>query len=397
MSWELVRLEQICDINMGKTPSRDKPEYWGGNNTWVAISDLKGDTFISKTKEGITDLALKESGIKPVQKGTLLYSFKLSIGKVAITEKLLYTNEAIVALPIKDKQRVNLKYLYYAIQQVNLTGIGDKAVKGVTLNKEKLKQLPIPIPPLTIQKHIVDTLDKADALRRKDQLLLQKYDELAQSIFYDMFGDPVKNEKGWGVTNIRSIANRISDGPFGSNLKTEHYSDHGIRVIRLKNIGINTFDDEDSAFISIEHYESVLKKYTCYPGDILIGTLGEPNLRACMFPDHIDKAVNKADCIMLRINKAACNQLYISYLLNNTSFVESVANKLHGQTRTRISMSQVADLIIPIPPKSLQDKFSNIVRLIIKQQKCFDLSASYSNNLFQTLSQKAFSNEWHYE
>ena len=116
-----------------------------------------------------------------------------------------------------------------------------------------------------------------------------------------------------------------------------------------------------------------------------------------MFPDHIDKAVNKADCIMLRINKAACNQLYISYLLNNTSFVESVANKLHGQTRTRISMSQVADLIIPIPPKSLQDKFSNIVRLIIKQQKCFDLSASYSNNLFQTLIQKAFSNEWHYE
>ena len=131
MKWETVKLAAICEINMGKTPSRNEVNYWGGKNSWVAISDLKSDIYISKTKECITDLALKESGIKPVAKGTLLYSFKLSIGKVAITGKEIYTNEAIVALPIKDIKKVDLKYLYYAIQQVDLAGIGDKAVKGV--------------------------------------------------------------------------------------------------------------------------------------------------------------------------------------------------------------------------------------------------------------------------
>ena len=77
MSWEMVRLDDICEINMGKTPSRSEPKYWDGNFPWVSIADLKGDYFISKTKEGITEFAIKNSGVKIVPKNTLLYSLFL--------------------------------------------------------------------------------------------------------------------------------------------------------------------------------------------------------------------------------------------------------------------------------------------------------------------------------
>jgi type I restriction enzyme S subunit len=172
MSWEKVRLEDICEINMGKTPSRSNATYWNGDLPWVSIADLKGDIFIRKTKECITKKSVVESGIKVVPENTLLYSFKLSIGKVAITASEIYTNEAIVALPIKNKEILDLKYLYWAVQMIELEGIGDKAVMGLTLNKEKLKNLVIPLPPLPIQKRIAEILDAADALRRKDQELL---------------------------------------------------------------------------------------------------------------------------------------------------------------------------------------------------------------------------------
>jgi type I restriction enzyme S subunit len=293
-----------------------------------------------------------------------------------------------------DIKIINSRYLFHFLDTY-LETLREQSIGGVIkyIKLENLTDALIPLPPLATQKRIAEILDAADALRRKDQELLNKYDELAQAIFIDMFGDPVKNEKGWEMKTIRDIGLKISDGPFGSNLKTQHYSKEGVRVIRLKNIGINSFNDEDSAYINIHHYENVLKKHTCIPGDILIGTLGEPNLRACILPSNIEKAVNKADCVMLRINPKICNQNYVAYLLNISSFVNSVANKLHGQTRTRISMGQVANLLIIIPPKSLQDKFSDFISNLKLQNDQRNIQSVSVSTLFNSLIQKAFKGE----
>ena len=84
-----IRLEDAFILQMGKTPARERPEYWNGNHKWVSIADLgKAGKFISETKEGLTDAGVSESGIKPVPKGTLMMSFKLSIGKVSIVEEI---------------------------------------------------------------------------------------------------------------------------------------------------------------------------------------------------------------------------------------------------------------------------------------------------------------------
>lgn len=391
-TYHAVDLSEIADISIGKTPSRSNSSYWGNGMSWVSIADLKNVKEISNTKEQITQTAIQETRIKVVPKGTILFSFKLSIGKVAFTGKDIYTNEAIAAILVKDKSKIDNQFLYYVLKEFDFTGTGDKAVMGLTLNQKKLKVLQIPLPPLETQKKIAAILDKADALRQNDKQILKKYDQLTQSIFLDMFGDPVINPKGWEVLNIRKSSLIMRDGPFGSNLKTEHYRPFGVRVIRLKNIGINKFIDLDEAFVSEEHYETI-SKHTCLPGDVLVATLGDPNVRACKFPKEIDKAINKADCVQIRPNPEVIIDEYLVHLLNLPATLHWVANLLHGQTRTRVSMGQLSTLNIPIPPINLQNQFGTIVEQIEKQKQLTQQSLQKSEELFQSLLQRAFRGE----
>lgn len=108
---------------------------------------MNNKKFISSTKEQITPAALNECRCKLVEQGTILFSFKLSIGKVCITDTPIYTNEAIAALPIKDKKRIDKWYLYHTLKSLKINHLGERAVKGIILNKEKLKKLEIPTPP----------------------------------------------------------------------------------------------------------------------------------------------------------------------------------------------------------------------------------------------------------
>ena len=194
MSWKTSKLSELCDIDIGKTPSRSNFDYWNGNLQWVSISDMKGK-FIKHTKECITEKGAKETNCKIVPANTLLMSFKLSIGKLAFTTEPIYTNEAIAALKVKDCNVISNNYLYYALQMMDLTKGSEKAVKGLTLNKAKLNELKITYPSIDQQQKIVDILDKADEIRTKKRLANDKLDEFLKSTFISMFGDPVSNHK----------------------------------------------------------------------------------------------------------------------------------------------------------------------------------------------------------
>lgn len=143
--WEIKKLGEVFNLQMGKTPSRDNNEYWGGTNTWVAISDLQGK-YIGTSKEHITDKALADSKIKKVKAGTVIMSFKLSVGRAAITTEDLYTNEAIMAFNLNDAYKLKPDYIYYYLKGYKWEG-ANKAVMGITLNKATISQNNIAIPP----------------------------------------------------------------------------------------------------------------------------------------------------------------------------------------------------------------------------------------------------------
>ena len=254
------------------------------------------------------------------------------------------------------------------------------------LNVKRFVGLLIPRPPLAEQRLIASHLDKVTNLisLRKQQLV--KLDELVKSRFVEMFGDTFSNPKQWSSKTFQEAGNRLSDGPFGSNLKSSHYSDSGVRVIRLGNIGVGKFIDDDRAFIPYDHYEK-LKKYTCRAGEIVIGTLGDPNLRACLVPPSIEIAVNKSDCVHYLPRKDLLDEQYVCWFLNAPGTLRLAASMIHGQTRSRVSSGQIAKMPIRIPPLVLQREFATFVakvdKLKVKVQKSLEELETLKKALMQ--------------
>jgi type I restriction enzyme S subunit len=233
-------------------------------------------------------------------------------------------------------------------------------------------------------------LEKADRIRRTRRHALELSDAFLPSSFLEIFGDPRQNPNNWPYDHLHRLCVKFSDGPFGSNLKTEHYRPSGIRVIRLQNIGKGDFLDEDKAFISEVHFAS-LRKYECKPGDVLIGTLGDPNLRACIQPSSISVALNKADCVQARPNPDKSTPEFICWLINCPSTLQLSPGMVHGQTRERVSMGQLAKLPVPVPPVQLQQEFSRLAEGYERMRSVQREALRQAEHLFQTLLHQAFS------
>ncbi|OHA92342.1 MAG: hypothetical protein A3J09_02620 [Candidatus Zambryskibacteria bacterium RIFCSPLOWO2_02_FULL_51_21] len=163
---DFVKLGEVCDIVIGGTPSRKDLSLYGGKNLWVKIRDMNRQMYISNTEEKITDKGVKESNVKLLPIDTLLFSFKLTIGKVAITAKELYTNEAIAGIVPKDN-RVLTKYLYYLLPRLDYSTYSQRATKGKTLNKDIMRIVEIPLPSVEIQKKIIKELDAKESEKEK--------------------------------------------------------------------------------------------------------------------------------------------------------------------------------------------------------------------------------------
>ncbi|AZD85465.1 Type I restriction-modification system, specificity subunit S [Pseudomonas chlororaphis subsp. aureofaciens] len=155
-AWGVKRLGSICDISMGRTPSRLNSVFWGAGYVWLSISDLKSKV-VSSSKEEITPLAA--AAMRPVRKGTLLMSFKLSIGRLCFAGCDLFTNEAICSF---NNPRANTDFLYYVLGRTDFSLYGKQAVKGYTLNKESLMGVEVPYPSLDEQTAIASVLSAMD-------------------------------------------------------------------------------------------------------------------------------------------------------------------------------------------------------------------------------------------
>lgn len=312
-------------------------------------------------------------------------------GTINVCEPNSYVTGNAMALDNLNESRVYLRFLVFALRHCNLA----KAITGTAqpqITRESLTAIKIPLPPLNEQRRIADVLDRAEELLTKRRAALDLLDKLTQAIFLDMFGDPALNPKGWPKRTVGELSSKFSDGPFGSNLKSEHYTETGVRVIRLQNIGVGEFVDADKAYVSEAHFAQ-LGKHECLPGDILIGTLGDPNLRACIQPPWLSIALNKADCVQLRPNERVAHASYICALLNQPSTERMAHDLIVGQTRLRISMGRLRGLSVPLPPIATQRAFAARIAAIDSLKQKHKQAELLTQNLFQSLQHKAFRGE----
>ena len=162
-NWCWCRFSNIVSMTIGKTPARGEQTYWiNGKYNWVSISDMVDRGSISTTKEKVSDLAVKEVFSAPIsEKGSLLMSFKLSIGKTSILDIDAYHNEAIITIrPVIDKEYAMRNYLFKVLPLIANLGESKDAIKGKTLNSKSLSNLLIPLPPLQEQQRIIEQMNR---------------------------------------------------------------------------------------------------------------------------------------------------------------------------------------------------------------------------------------------
>lgn len=199
-----VALGDIANWGSGGTPLRSVREYFGEGLPWLSIADLN-DGVVDDAKESLTPLGIEHSSAKPVPPGTLLVAMYGSIGKLGIAARELCTSQAI-AFAIPDTRRVDTRYLFHFLlsERPRLQSRGRGGTQS-NIGQGDLKAWRMPLPSLPEQRRIAATLDKADALRAKHRAALAKLDELAQSIFLGMFGDPIVNPRLWPLTELCSL------------------------------------------------------------------------------------------------------------------------------------------------------------------------------------------------
>lgn len=385
-----IPLGELVTIRGGGTPSRTVQDYWNGSIRWATVKDFKS-MELGETQESITPAGVRESATNIIPAGSVIIPTRMAVGKAAINTIDMAINQDLKAL--LPTGEVDTRFLLHFMLSHGeyLEGQAQGAtVKGIKL--DLLRSLPFPRIPRTEQRRIAAILDKADGIRRKREQALSLADDFLQSVFLEMFGDPAENPHGFPVEPLVNITSKFSDGPFGSNLKSEHYTDGGIRVVRLQNIGVGAFVDRDRAFISEDHFKS-LKKHECIPGDVLVGTLGDPNLRACLLPSSIGTALNKADCVQIRPKNGRSTAEFICGLLNQPSTEHMAQSLILGQTRSRISMGRLKTLEVPIPPFDLQRRYSGVVGNAVACKDRLNAAVAMSNDLFDSLSQRAFAGD----
>jgi len=187
-------LGEVCKFDIGGTPSRSKNEYYeNGNNLWVSVRELNGG-YIYDTKEKITDLGVKNSSVKLFEKDTILFSFKLSIGKTAIAGNPLYTNEAIAGILSKNNDLLNNKYLYYYLTINEFSKLGSGILGNGSLNKKSLEQIKIQVPSLERQKEIVDYCEYNYTLIKQLEKEIENNKKQAQQFIIGIVKAQVKED-----------------------------------------------------------------------------------------------------------------------------------------------------------------------------------------------------------
>ena len=360
--WIEKRFDEVFTLQMGKTPDRKNKAFFEGTNTWVSIKDL-GDKYILSSHECISDEAA--TNISIVKKGTVIMSFKLTVGKCAIAAKDLYTNEAIMAFNTKDGYEINSSFLYYYLKGYKWNG-ANKAVMGLTLNKATISKHNLFIPPLSTQLSIVSELDKINELIRLKKEQLKDYDNLAQSIFYEMFGDPVVNEKGWNVKKLGDVCEVSS---FKRVLVEDVLEKGPVPFIRGTELSAICKENkrEYKMYITMEHYERV-KNISGVPnvGDLLIPSINAEGL--VWVVDTPEPMYYKDGRVLwVHVDQNSISPIALQRILNNL-IKDNYSKITNGAVFAELNLSILRSFPIILPPLSIQNAFANKINLIEKQK-----------------------------
>lgn len=376
----MAPLAELCDIHIGRTPRRAEREYWGVGWPWLVIADMKG-RVITSTSEQITPHAVHEVGGYCVAPGTVLLSFKLSIGKVAIAGVPMFTNEAIAALPVRDVNVLDANYLALALDVLDLATGTNRAVMGATLNKHKLATIQIPLPPLTEQRRIVSILDAAISLREKRRRTLLAIPELASAVFAHTFTDTERRR--WDYLSIGALCD-ISSGGTPNRAVSDNFNGD-IPWIKSGELHDPVIVSSEETITDCGLRSSSAKILA--PETVLVAMYGAT--AGVVSELAIPAATNQAICALEPREKLRTP--FLVFALR-----ESMPNLLAlraGGAQPNLSQARIREHQLPVPPLHLQDEFSALHRRVMSQKELALRHLAQLDALFASLQHRAFKGE----
>lgn len=410
-SWEWVRLVDIVEFRMGKTPPRGDERYWKGNYRWVSISDMIDGSTIYNTKETVSEIAIQERFKSVVPKETMLMSFKLTVGKVSILGMDAVHNEAIISIyPYCDRDYIMRNYLFKVLPYMSVFGKIKKAIMGFTLNSDSLSRLLIPIPPLEEQHRIVAKIeeilpyiDQYDKAYTKLEIFNKKFPEdMKKSILQmAMQGKLVEQRPEEGTADelyeqiVAEKAQLIKDGkikkekplleiaedeiPFeipsswkwvrfqevcavltcGYASTPEYVAENiGMPFISAKNIKPYKFMPDDHKYIKRELYDKLTQ--TCCPkkNDILLTRVGAGIGEAAIIDIDMEFAIYVSLTLIKLVDYKQLDNRYILYWLNSPIGTDNARKNIFGKgaSQGNLNVNNVRTFLVPLPPLEEQKR-----------------------------------------
>ena len=376
------KLKDIGVVITGNTPStKDKENYSSDDYCFVKPSDIAKDgvSIIKDSESYISEKGYNSS--RKLPKGSVLTTCIGIIGKVGILEIDATCNQQINAIiPFRT---ILPKYLALAILSVKsqLEAMANAPVVPI-INKGDFSNVEIPVPSFEEQERIVAELDLLTEIIDKQKQQLKELDTLAQSIFYDMFGNPQTDERGWNMEKLSSICVSISDGshnPPKGGKKSDYL------MLSSKNIKDGVLSLEEPRYLSKDEFSLENKRKNVKKGDILltiVGTIG----RCCLF-DSSKNIVFQRSVAILKPNDTT-NNLFLMYQMIMLRMV--FENEAKGVAQKGIYLRQLGNIMVIVPPKGLQDSLAQKIQAIESQKESINRSLAESQKLFDYTMDKYF-------
>ena len=384
---KLKTLDEIGNIQTGTTPKTSEPENFGDYIPFIKPSDFNADgTLCLESCEYLSEIGIGKGRLIP--KHSVLMTCIGSIGKCGYNDIDVSCNQQINALtPHND----NYKYIYYVMKsgefQTRIQNICPKTVVPI-INKTLWGKLEISLPSREEQDKIVSILDKADEIRAKKKLANDKLDEFLKSTFISMFGDPVRNEQKYPKQALCSLCNKITDGTHD----TPPRYDSGVMIITGKNIRPFKIDYSQLDYVTEADHKIIYERCNPEYGDVLYTNIGV-NLGTAVM-NNIHEEFSMKNVALLKNKREVLNSRFLEHILNfNTTKSEIIRISSLGGAQKFLSLQQIRNFEIIVPPIEDQNKFAQIVEHVEVQKQKNELVIEQMNNLFNSLSQRAFKGE----
>jgi type I restriction enzyme S subunit len=379
---EEVKLVDVCDVIAGQSPPSSTYNQEGNGTPFFQGKADFGETY--PTVRYWCDSPKKMS-----EPDDILFSVRAPVGPTNINNINACIGRGLAAIRCREIERnYLLHYLRGNEEKISSLGSGS-TFKAITIGT--LKDLKIPLPPLDQQKKIASILDAADAYRQKTKALIEKYDELTQSLFLDMFGDPVSNPREWEFKKFQDFTIKYNQGV---NTTTEEikYSDEGtFPIIRAGEVGKGSLKFDSVVWVDKEN-ESKMKN-SCKPikGDVLYANIGANLGTACLV--ETSRSFGIAWNVFRIQLKEKINRKFFVYQLNCEWIKRIVWSKVKTATVPFISGKQISSIDFINPPIELQNQFADRVQAIEQQKAQANASLAQAEDLFNSLLQRAFKGE----